>query len=126
MIAEICALAIVAALSFFILSELKWRGAPVLVILCAVGIISVAEPHALKISGVLHDLADSSGITDSLSAVLKVVGIGYLAGISSDVCSELGAARVGNAVTLIARLEIIAVAAPFFMGILDMGRELIS
>lgn len=121
-----CALALVAALSFFILSELKWRGAPVLVIICSVGIISLAEPYALKVGGVLGDLADSSGVGESLNAVLKVVGIGYLAGISSDVCSELGAARIGNALTLIARLEIIAIAAPFFMGIIDMGRELIS
>lgn len=125
MIAEVCALALIAALSFFILSELKWRAAPVLAILCFVGIISAAQPYAQGIIGMLGALSEESGISESLGAVLKVIGIGYLAGISSDVCCELGVPRVGSAVTLIGRLEIIAIAAPFFMGIIDMGTELI-
>ena len=65
-------------------------------------------------------------LNEGVSAILKVVGVGYLAGISSDICSELGAARIGNAVTLVGRLEIIAIATPFFVKILDMGVELIG
>ena len=125
MIAEVCALALIAALSFFILSELKWHGAPVLAVLCFVGIISAARPYASEFGGMLATISGETGIADSVGAVLKVVGIGYLAGISSDVCCELGVPRVGSAVTLIGRLEIIAIAAPFFMRIIDMGTELI-
>lgn len=123
---EICALALVAALSFFLLSELKWRGAPLLAILCFVGIISAAGPYARALGGAVGNIAESSEILDSVSAILKIVGVGYLAGISSDVCSELGVPRIGSAVTLIGRLEIIAIAAPFFVGILDMGVDLIG
>ncbi len=124
--ARICAFALIAALSFFLLSELKWRGAPVLALLCFIALLAEAEPYARDLGGVIGDIAESSGISESLSAVLKVVGVGYLAGISSDVCSELGVPRIGNAVTLIGRLEIIAIAAPYFIGILRMGAELIG
>ena len=123
---EVCALALVAALSFFILSELRWRGAPVLVILCFVGVLSVAGGYLKEVGGAISYLAESSGATESAAAILKVIGIGYLAGISSDICSELGAPRIGNAVTLVGRLEIIAVATPFFVKILNMGVELIG
>lgn len=124
--AEVYALALVAALSFFLLSELKWRGAPILAILCFIAIISLATPYLSKLDGLIGTLAASSGISESVNAVMKVVGVGYLAGISSDICSELGVPRIGSAVTLAGRLEIIAIAAPFFVGILDMGRELIG
>ena len=124
--AEVCALALVAALSFFILSELRWRGAPVLLILCFVGVLSVAGGYLKELGGAVPYLAQSSGMNEGASAILKVVGVGYLAGISSDICSELGAARIGNAVTLVGRLEIIAIATPFFVKILDMGVELIG
>lgn len=126
MIGRICALALVAALSFFLLSELKWRGAPVLALICFVGLIGAAEPYAREISGALGTLADASGVGDGLAAVMKVVGVGYLAGVSSDVCIELGVPRIANAVTLVARLEIIAIAAPYFVGIMKMGAELIG
>lgn len=123
---EVCALTLIAALSFFILSELKWRGAPVLVILCFVGVLSVAGNYLKDVGGAISYLAESSGTTEGAAAILKVIGIGYLAGISSDICAELGAARIGNAVTLVGRLEIIAIATPFFVKILDMGVELIG
>ncbi len=124
--AEVCALALVAALSFFVLSELGWRGAPALLILCFVGVLSVAGSYLKELGGAISYLAQSSGMTEGASAILKVIGVGYLAGISSDICSELGASRIGNAVTLVGRLEIIAIATPFFVKILDMGVELIG
>ena len=126
MVAEVCALALMGALSFFLLSELKWRGAPVLAILCFIGIISVVNPYLSQVEGAISFFASVSDLGDTVAAVLKIVGVGYLAGITSDVCSELGAVRIGNAVTLVGRVEIIAIAAPFFVAIIDMGAELIG
>ena len=126
MVAEVCALALMGALSFFLLSELKWRGAPVLAILCFIGIISVVNPYLSQVEGAISFFASVSNLGDTVAAVLKIVGVGYLAGITSDVCSELGAVRIGNAVALVGRVEIIAIAAPFFVAIIDMGAELIG
>ena len=126
MVAEVCALALMGALSFFLLSELKWRGAPVLAILCFIGIISVVNPYLSQVEGAISFFASVSNLGDTVAAVLKIVGVWYLAGITSDVCSELGAVRIGNAVTLVGRVEIIAIAAPFFVAIIDMGAELLG
>lgn len=123
---EICALAIVAALCFFLLSELKWHGAPLIALLCFIGILSAARTHLTELGGVAAALAQRTEILDSVSAILRIIGVGYLAGISSDVCAELGVGRIGSAVSLIGRLEMIAIAAPFFLRILDMGTELIG
>jgi hypothetical protein len=122
----VCALALVGAFSFFLLSELKWRGAPVLAVLCFVGIISVLQPHAQGIGSLFSGILSTEEGSEAASAVLKIIGIGYLCGITSDICAELGVPRVGGAVTLVGRVEIIAVAAPFFVKILDMGAEMIG
>ena len=114
------------ALSVFLLSELKWRGAPVMAILCFVGILSVLRPRLGEFEGVLSSVIFRAELGEVSTAVLKIVGVGYLAGITSDVCGELGVPRVGSAVTLVGRIEIIAIAAPFFVAILDMGAELIG
>ena len=126
MVGEVCALALVGALSVFLLSELKWRGAPVMAILCFVGILSLLRPRLGELEGVLSSVISGSDLSEVTAAVLKIVGVGYLAGITADVCSELGVPRIGNAVTLVGRIEIIAIAAPFFVAILDMGAELIG
>lgn len=123
---EICALALIAALSYFLLSELKWRGAPVIAVLFLVGVLTAALPYARQLGSAIDSLAELEGVADGAEAVLKIIGIGYLAGICADVCTELGVPRVASAVNLVGRLEIIAVAAPFFIGILDMGMELIG
>ena len=121
-----CALALVGALAVFLLSELKWRGAPLLAILCFLCILSSLNPHVVKLEGALATVVSQTGLGDVTAAVLKIVGIGYLAGITSDVCAELGVPRIGNAVTLVGRIEIIALAAPYFVAILDLGAELIG
>lgn len=126
MIVRICALALIGALSFFILSELKWRAAPVLALICFIGLLTLAQPYAKELGGAVGAIADSAGVSESAVAVMKIVGVGYLAGITADVCAELGVPRIGSAVTLVARIEIIAVAAPYFAGILKMGAELIG
>ena len=123
---EICALALIAALSYFLLSELKWRGAPVIAVLFLVGVLTAALPYARQLGSAIDSLAELEGVADGAEAVLKIIGIGYLAGICADVCTELGVPRVASAVNLVGRLEIIAVAGPFFIGILDMGMELIG
>ena len=125
MVVEVCALAIIAALSFFLLSELKWRGAPVLAVLCFVGVLSMAGRYAEE-RGRVGSLISGFAGAESVSAILKIIGVGYLAGISADICAELGASRIGSAVALIGRLEIIAIAAPFFVKMIDMGVEVIG
>ena len=91
-----------------------------------VGIISLAAPSLSEVFGFIKSSASLYGIESSVTAVAKVVGIGYLTGITADICRELEAGAVSGAVVLVGRIEIIAVVLPFFGEIMRLGGELLS
>ena len=57
---------------------------------------------------------------------MKVVGIGYLGGISSDVCKEIGEAGVAKGISVAARLEILLISLPFVKDLLELSVSLIG
>lgn len=109
-----------------LLREFGWRGVPIFAVISFVGILSVAEPYLTSVKEVFSSFSDDFGISKTVSAVLKIIGIGYLGGICADVCTELGSATVASGVSLVTRLEIIAICAPFFIDIVKLGTELIG
>ena len=126
MIIKASALALVCAASAFILRGLGWRGVPILCAISFVGLISFVMPYLSELSSLIKSIAESSHLLDSASAALKVTGVGYLGGVSADICRELDCPSGASAVILVARIEIIGIVAPFFVEILRMGKELIG
>ena len=53
-------------------------------------------------------------------------GLGYLFGISADICRELGESGIAKSLEVVGRVEIIAVAVPFWKKIIETGVELIG
>ena len=59
-------------------------------------------------------------------AILKIVGVGYIFGVCSDICTELGEGVLGNTVCMFGRVEIMILSTPFLKTILEKGIELIQ
>ena len=118
--------AIVAAISAFLLRELVWKGVPVFISVAFISLISLAAPYLSQLGGFIKATAGECGVGDAAGAILKVLGIGYLTGITTDVCRELGSGMLASAVTLVGRIEIICVALPFFDEIVRIGGELLG
>jgi len=81
------------------------------------------------VSGMLSEImeiADAAGITDAARCALKVVGVGYAFGITSDIAEELGEKGIAGAVTSIGRVEIFLIVFPYFKEILDVGIGLLK
>ena len=119
-------LGIVAAISAFLLRGMGWKGVPVFISVTFIGIISLAAPYLIEMSKFVKTVAADYAAFDAASAILKVVGLGYLTGIAADVCRELESGMLASAVVLVGRIEIIAVALPFFREIVDLGGELLG
>ena len=119
-------MALVAAMSALLLRDFGWKGVPVFSLICFVLIISLTEPYLRQISDKLLSLGDANNVSQQAKAVLKVVGVGYLCGIVSDSCQELGEGRIATAVTFVGRVEIIAIIIPFFEEIVKLGVELVG
>lgn len=120
MITELCAAALVAAFSAFLLRHLGWRGAPVFAALCFIFLISTLSRNFSDIIKIF----DTAAIGDSTAAILKIIGIGYLFGISSELCRELGESSIASALSLLGRFEIIAVVLPFISELISLALSL--
>ena len=114
------------AVSAFLLRGCAWKGTPVYISVAFVGIISLSVPYLFEVSEFIKSNAALYGVEGAVSAVAKVVGIGYLTGITADVCRELEAPSISSAVIFVGRIEIIAVVLPFFNDIMRLGGELLG
>lgn len=71
-------------------------------------------------------MCDTVGISEAAKCALKVVGMGYLFGICSEVTGELGEPLVAKGLLTAGRIEMLLIAAPYFTGIFKLGAELIK
>ncbi len=123
---RVCAAAIICALLCTLLDGLGFKSKGLFATLCALIIFSLlGESLAELFSGVLS-LAERTGITDAAKCALRVVGLGYIFGITADICEGLGERSVASAVTLIGRIQIFLAAYPYFEKIISLGIELIK
>lgn len=125
MIVKICAYAILAACLAHVLRELGFRGAAVFGILASVIIVCSAIPYIDKLGQIMQGIGGSSGVSEQIGSILKIIGIGYLGGVSSDVCRDMGEGAIARAAELVTGIEIVLIAAPYFVSIIELGVGLI-
>lgn len=120
---KIAFLGLVFAFSAVLLKNLGWRGASVFTALGIVAILGEMRGTFSEI-GKLSELWVSLG--DGSVAIFKIIGIGYLFGISAEISRELGESGISSALTLVGRFEVIAVALPFVSEIFATALSLVS
>ena len=65
-------------------------------------------------------------LEDEGSFLFKVVGVGYVSRIGSDVCRDLGAEGVAAKVELCGRAELLLLSLPLFAEVLEIAYSLLS
>lgn len=125
MIVKACAVGIALAAAALLMREMGFRAAPVFAAICFVFVLSFIGDNIASLSegSTIHSLVSSVG--EEAGAVFKIVGVGYLAGISSDICLELGERSLAKAVSVAGRVEILAISLPFFSRLAEYGAELL-
>jgi len=118
-----CFLGLVFAFCAVLLKNLGWRGVPVFAALGFVVILSDLPVFLKELNG-LFGQWESLG--ESAAAIFKIIGLGYLYGISAEICRELGESGISSALTLVGRFEVIAVALPFISEIFSLALSLVS
>ena len=127
MIIRLFAIGLLLAVMAMMLRSFGFRGAVVFSLFAVTVIFSAA---AGELSLLFKDMGlatlFSGDAARYTTAIAKVVGCGYLFGISADMCRELGEVGIAKAVIVSGRIEILLIAAPFFAEIFKIGQELIS
>ena len=126
MIFKIIGLALLGALLSFIVKTFGWRGAPLVAIAALISLMSIFASHFEKIFEIFDTVAEIGGMEEAARTLLKIIGIGYVSGISSDVCRELGEPTISSAVMLFGRLEVLVLISPMLLEILKLGLEMVK
>lgn len=117
---------LVCSVCAMLLKELGWRAAPIFASVSALAIITLVLPEINNLTSGVVSALTVVGASDAARAVLKIIGIGYLCGICSDVCKDIGSERVGVAISLAGRVEIALIALPYVTQMLKLGLELVE
>ena len=120
---KLCFLGILIAFCATLLKGFGWRGAPVFV---AVGFAVLLSDVPVFLSDAVKLFGEWESLGESASAIFKIIGIGYLFGISSEICRELGETGISSALSLVGRFEIIAVALPVISEIFKLALSLVG
>lgn len=123
--ASTCAVGMLVAAAAVLLKNFGFKGACVFTAASIAIMLSSAISPIRSIFSSLGE-AFSPELLPYGEAAVKVVGIGYLSGVSSDIAKELGEAGVAKAVLLVAKLELVLIAVPFIEEVMGIANELIA
>ncbi len=126
MIFKIFGLAIVGAAMSLIIKTFGWRGAPLVTVASVLSLMLLFSSHFESIFMIFDTVSEIDNMKKATEYSLKILGIGYLAGLSADICRELGEPSIASVVLLIGRLEILVVISPMILEILSLGLELVK
>ena len=111
--AKICVLVLLIASLTVILKNFGFRGAPIFAALAFCTVLSLCATEISEILSLFSEFLAIRDVSLYTKACLKVIGIGYLAGISSDICREIGETGAAKCIGVAAKLELVLISVPF-------------
>ena len=118
--------ALAAAVLALVLREAGFRS-PKLV--SVAGIVVLAVASATRLGRLVKELlppAFGDEVREGARLMLKMIGAGYVYGICSDICRELGESGIANALQVAGRVEILLLLLPTLIEILELGAGLLK
>ena len=125
MTAKLCAIGLLCAAVGFMLSELGFRSRRAVSVLGIIILLGLVGGNIGQLFSTVGGLAMDAQ-AESVSVALKIIGVGYIFGIGSDLCEELGEVGVAKALMLAGRIEIIVIILPYFEKVISLGVGMIN
>ena len=126
MIPKICALGLISATLSLILKEFGFKGKGIFSTFCLIILLIMGIEPISRIISTFVGFADKANIGDTANTAVKAIGIGYVFGFTSDICSSLGESSIASTVQTVGKLEIILLALPYFEKTVALGMELLG
>ena len=122
---ETLGISLLCAISALVLRESKSPVAPFVTLIGGVLLLFSLLPR------ITAALEFASTLAEALPAmfgetVAKVLAVGFLCGVGTDICADLGAPSLGAKLTLVGKLEIFLLALPILTELLSRAEALIS
>lgn len=123
---KICVLVLLIAALSLLLKNFGFKAAPVFVSAVFLAVVCHFADTLGEGVAVLEYFAEAGGISKYSNACIKVIGIGYLSGISADTCREIGEIGAARCISIVSKLELIAISIPFIKEMFDYATFLIE
>ncbi|MBQ8173827.1 MAG: hypothetical protein IJ009_00320 [Clostridia bacterium] len=125
-ILQCCAACILVACLGYILRGVGSRGAAAVSLAGGVLILSIALPKYAQPIVALLEMAESAGLSEELSVVLRILFLGLLGSIAADICRDMGEGSVAERLELLIRAEILLLALPFLLEVFRLAFEVVA
>lgn len=121
MIYKIIAVGLITCVAVLIVKPIRNDFAVLLSVVGGIIIILFIVKYITGIFESLNLIVNQTGLNSSLfSLVLKIVGVGYLAEFTSNICCDAGIGGLGDKVLLGAKIVILTMALPILSNILQI------
>lgn len=114
-------IALIAAISVILLREAGFRGASLISAFAVICLMGCAAVGVGRLATLLSPSVFGAAAAKAAGGILKVVGVSFVFGTGADVCTELGEGGVANALLAVGRVEILLLAAPTLVEIIEIG-----
>ena len=111
---------ILLALLGFLLREIGFRGAPIFGVMAIATLYIVVITRVEAILAGLSDIASPLGLSELFSVATRIIGIGYITGLSTDMCKEIGNTGIANTLEMLGRVEILALSLPYLIKMVEL------
>ena len=126
-ILKIVLFAIVAVVVTLLVRQLKSEFAVVVTVAASVVLTIMICDKLFDVIYTFYNFSSTAGIdSDAISCVIKVVGIGYLAEFSNNLCLDAGCKSVGDKVLLASKISILFCAMPIVEKLFSLIRGMVS
>lgn len=126
MISKMLGVALVSAILSALLDGLGFKSRRLFSTLSAIVVMVGLISSVSELLESVMKIAEGTGIGDAADKAVRAVGLGYVFGFTSDICSSLGESTLASLVTAVGRVEIFLLALPYFVKTVEMGMELLT
>ncbi len=74
----------------------------------------------------LYELSEGSAVSEYVGTLLRALGIGYASEMTADVCRGCGAEQPASAILLLGRAELVVLACPLLIRLLDAASSVMT
>ncbi len=117
---------VLLAFSFYLLSTLGAKSAPLYLALGAVFLFALASEPYFRAVEALFTIPTNAQTSEVAKTVSKALALGYLVGMGADLCDSLGANALSKALVFGGRMLIFSLGLPYLTSLISMAREWLS
>ena len=98
----------------YLLRQVGFRGSALVSLLGTVALLSLSVAGIGSLFSHIKNISSmTEGFGELVRDALKILGVGYLFGVSSDICRELGELGIAGSALVLGRVEILLICLPY-------------